>query len=42
MKDHSSIEKKWQKFWEENETFKCDVYDFDKPKAYILDMFSIP
>lgn len=42
MKNHSSIEKKWQKFWEDNETFKCDVYDFNKPKAYILDMFPYP
>ncbi len=42
MKDHTSIEKKWQKFWDDNETFKCDVYDFDKPKAYILDMFPYP
>jgi len=22
------IEKKWQKFWEENNTFKTDVRDF--------------
>ncbi|MFA6796488.1 MAG: leucine--tRNA ligase [Bacilli bacterium] len=40
--DFSSIEKKWQKYWEENETFKCDVYDFDKPKYYIMDMFPYP
>ncbi|MDD4532706.1 MAG: class I tRNA ligase family protein, partial [Bacilli bacterium] len=38
----SSIEKKWQKYWEENETFKCDVYDFSKPKYYIMDMFPYP
>jgi len=37
-----SIEKKWQKYWEENETFKCDVYDFSKPKYYIMDMFPYP
>ena len=36
------IEKKWQKFWEENETFKTDVYDFSKPKYYVLDMFPYP
>ena len=42
MKNHQEIEKKWQKYWEENETFKCDVYDFSKPKAYILDMFPYP
>ena len=42
MKNHQEIEKKWQKYWEENETFKCDVHDFSKPKAYILDMFPYP
>ncbi len=36
------IEKKWQQFWEENETFKTDVYDFSKPKYYVLDMFPYP
>lgn len=39
---HLEIEKKWQSFWEENETFKTDVYDFTKPKYYILDMFPYP
>lgn len=38
----SVIEKKWQKFWEENETFKTDVWDFSKPKYYALDMFPYP
>lgn len=42
MKDHTQIEKKWQAFWEKNETFKTDVWDFNKPKAYILDMFPYP
>ena len=36
------IEKKWQKYWEENETFKTDIYDFSKPKFYALDMFPYP
>ena len=40
--DHSAIEKKWQKYWEENETFKTDVWDFSKPKYYVLDMFPYP
>jgi len=40
--DHKSIEKKWQKYWEENKTFKTDAYDFDKPKYYVLDMFPYP
>lgn len=40
--DHRKIEKKWQKYWEEHETFKTDVYDFSKPKYYVLDMFPYP
>ena len=36
------IEKKWQKYWEENQTFKTDVWDFSKPKYYVLDMFPYP
>ncbi len=40
--DYKSVEKKWQKFWEENETFKTDVWDFSKPKFYALDMFPYP
>ena len=36
------IEKKWQKYWEENKTFKTDVWDFSKPKYYVLDMFPYP
>ena len=40
--DYKTIEKKWQKFWEENETFKTDVNDFSKPKFYALDMFPYP
>ncbi|WP_338972854.1 leucine--tRNA ligase [Spiroplasma endosymbiont of Panorpa germanica] len=37
---HKAIEKKWQKFWEENQTFKTTNKN-DK-KAYILDMFPYP
>ncbi len=40
--DYRNIEKKWQKYWEENETFKTDVWDFSKPKYYVLDMFPYP
>ena len=40
--DHKSIEKKWQKYWEDNQTFKTDVWDFSKPKFYALDMFPYP
>ena len=39
---HSNIEVKWQKYWEENNTFKTDVWDFSKPKYYVLDMFPYP
>lgn len=35
------IEKKWQKYWEENKTFKT-VLDKSKPKFYALDMFPYP
>ena len=40
--EHSNIEAKWQKYWKENETFKTDVWDFSKPKYYVLDMFPYP
>ena len=42
MYDFSKIEKKWQEYWDKNETFKTDVYDFSKPKFYALDMFPYP
>ena len=40
--EFKEIEKKWQKYWEEHETFKTDVWDFSKPKFYALDMFPYP
>ena len=40
--DFKTIEAKWQKYWEENEIFKVDLYDFSKPKYYVLDMFPYP
>ena len=40
--DYANIEKKWQKYWDEHETFKTDVWDFSKPKFYVLDMFPYP
>jgi leucyl-tRNA synthetase len=39
--DHQHIEKKWQKKWEEEKTFKTSE-EFDKPKFYALDMFPYP
>ncbi|MBN2773284.1 MAG: leucine--tRNA ligase [Prolixibacteraceae bacterium] len=35
------IESRWQKYWEENKTFKTSD-DFSKPKYYALDMFPYP
>ena len=40
--DHQVVEKKWQKYWEDNKTFKCDTEDFSKPKYYCLDFFPYP
>ncbi|HOM32792.1 MAG TPA: class I tRNA ligase family protein, partial [Bacilli bacterium] len=40
--DFRAAEKKWQKYWEENNTFYTDMYDFSKPKYYVLDMFPYP
>ena len=45
--DHQSIEKKWQKFWEENQTYKTENVIASeakqpKPKFYVLDMFPYP
>ena len=35
------IEAKWQKYWEENKTFKVEM-DKYKPKSYVLEMFPYP
>lgn len=35
------IEKKWQKYWVENNIYKVEV-DLSKPKYYVLDMFPYP
>lgn len=35
------IEAKWQKYWEENKTFKVEM-NKDKPKSYVLEMFPYP
>ncbi len=39
--DHQQIEKKWQKYWEEHQTYKTSDKT-DKPKFYVLDMFPYP
>lgn len=38
----SAIEKKWQAYWLNNKTFKCDAHDDAKQKFYCLDMFPYP
>ena len=35
------LEKKWQGYWKEHQTFRADN-DSDKPKYYVLDMFPYP
>ena len=37
----NEIEKKWQQYWREHHTYKCDV-DNTRPKFYVLDMFPYP
>ncbi|MCC8438976.1 MULTISPECIES: leucine--tRNA ligase [Leuconostoc] len=39
--NHKEIEHKWQKYWEDNQTFKAPDKS-DKPKYYVLDMFPYP
>jgi len=39
--DYKKIEEKWQKYWEDNKTFKTEN-NFSKPKYYALDMFPYP
>lgn len=40
--NHLEVEKKWQEYWDKNNTFHTDVWDFSKPKFYALDMFPYP
>jgi leucyl-tRNA synthetase len=39
--DHHAIESRWQKYWEEQQTFRAARHA-GKKKAYILDMFPYP
>lgn len=39
--EHQEIEKKWQKYWDEHQTFRSEI-DPSRPKFYILDMFPYP
>ncbi|RQP09358.1 MAG: leucine--tRNA ligase [Chryseobacterium sp.] len=39
--DHRAIEKKWQQYWQQHETFKTSN-NTELPKYYVLDMFPYP
>ena len=39
--EHQQIEQKWQKFWDDNQTFATSDTT-DKPKYYAVDMFPYP
>ncbi|SDH64357.1 leucyl-tRNA synthetase [Alteribacillus persepolensis] len=39
---HKDIEKKWQRYWEENKTFKTSDEPGEGPDFYALDMFPYP
>ncbi|HEX9880389.1 MAG TPA: leucine--tRNA ligase [Candidatus Binatia bacterium] len=44
MEEHyqpQAIEEKWQKFWEENHSFRA-TEESDRPKYYLLEMFPYP
>lgn len=41
--DHQAIERKWQKIWNEQQTFRAaEPNESGKPKFYVLDMFPYP
>ncbi len=40
--DPAAIERRWQDYWLENETFKAVDNDPDRSKLYVLDMFPYP
>ena len=39
--NYKDIEKKWQQYWREHHTYKCEI-DNNRPKFYVLDMFPYP
>ena len=39
--DFNHIDRKWQKYWAKNQTFKAENHS-NKPKYYVLDMFPYP
>lgn len=38
----ATVETKWQKYWEREQTFKTPERNLDRPKKYVLDMFPYP
>ncbi len=39
---HAEIEARWQRFWDEHETFRARRTDLSRPKRFALDMFPYP
>lgn len=39
--NHKQIDQKWQKFWQDNQTYKTEI-EKNRPKYYVLDMFPYP
>jgi leucyl-tRNA synthetase, eubacterial and mitochondrial family len=39
--NYKEIEKKWQQYWRDHHTYKCEI-DKNRPKFYVLDMFPYP
>ena len=39
--EHRVIEPRWQRYWEERQTFKAERRE-GRPKYYVLDMFPYP
>ena len=42
MYNFKEFEKKWSEYWATNKVFETDVWDFSKPKYYVLVMFPYP
>jgi leucyl-tRNA synthetase len=40
--NHAEIEARWQRYWDENQTFLARRTDLSRPKRYVLDMFPYP
>jgi leucyl-tRNA synthetase len=38
----AEIEPRWQKYWQENQTFRTDTADLTRPRYYVLGMFPSP